>query len=131
MICSIFAEIVVFNFHPWYNFDYLLRANASVKFAQISSGDSLYLTFWFLMLLNLGHGKKFTNFDLVFSMGTRTMCQKELERQAVSLVLRQTQQFLTLHPAEEQLSANNDRKSNIEGPRKIEVLVSALQPFDN
>ena len=58
------------------------------------------------------------------------MSQKELERQAVSLALLQTQQFPTLHPAAEKLSANNDRKSNIEGPRKMKVMVSALQPFD-
>ena len=58
------------------------------------------------------------------------MCQKELERQAVSLALRQTHQFPTLHPVAEKLSANNERKSIIEEPRKMKVLVSALQPFD-
>ena len=58
------------------------------------------------------------------------MCQKELKRQAVSLAIRQTQQFPTLHPAAKKLSANNDRETNIEGPRKIKVLVSALQQFD-
>ena len=41
------------------------------------------LPFWFLLLLNLELGKNLTNFDLIVSMVTRTICQKELELQAV------------------------------------------------